>query len=146
MVGFVVEKCTSFMYTLLKMVENWWSYSFQNLLGKEEYKVGLLTCFQIYIYGFVLMNGCIATPVVKRAPVNLWDLGSSPSGTLLFIYHLFFCFSNRYMGLPLSAFHFFYFCFLIPCRLSAPLAQFLFYFLMFILFVFLIYFPNTKKS
>ena len=44
--------------------------------------------FALHIYCFTCINECIATPVVETHACNIWDLGSSPSGTI-FIFHIF---------------------------------------------------------
>ena len=87
---------------------------------------------------FFYMNGCIATPVVKRAPVNLWDLGSSPSGTHFVFLHIF-----HFLTFLQGAWAFGPFCVFFtnepPCLLMHPWPN-LFYFLYFIYFIFLIIF------
>ena len=107
-------------------------------------------CFALYIYWFTYVNRCIATPVIEARACNLWDLGSSPSGTLL-IFFIFFCFvtfvfCRRWASLGLTCF----FLFLVanpPFHLYT-LGPILFYFLIFFLFIFLIIFiilKNHKK-
>ena len=54
--------------------------------------------FVSYIYGFAYVNGCIATLVVEARTCNLWDLSSSPSGTLLFFVFYFLHHSDFYAG------------------------------------------------
>ena len=58
------------------------------LVGLEVKDEVIVARFALYIYCFTYVNGCIATPVVEARACNLWDLGSSPSGTL-FIFHIF---------------------------------------------------------
>ena len=53
-----------------------------------EDEVVFRTHFALHIYCFICINGCIATPVIEACVCNLWDLSSSPSGTL-FIFHIF---------------------------------------------------------
>ena len=52
--------------------------------------------FALHIYCFICINRCIATPVVEARACNLWDLGSSPNGTLFIFFHIllfyFLCF------------------------------------------------------
>ena len=89
-----------------------------------------------YIYCFAYVNECIATPVVEARACNLWDLGSSPSGTLsifhTFLYSDFLFFAGRWASL--GPFYF-YFYWLTPCSIYTPLAQFIlfsyFYFILF---------------
>ena len=103
------------------------------------------TWFLSYICCFVYMNGCIATPVVKRVPVNIWDLGSSPSGTLLLVFltfsHIFVtCLQHWAYFVGPSIF-----CLFLPPLLTIhTLGPFHFLFLIFILFVFLNILFNIK--
>ena len=56
--------------------------------------------FALYIYFFAYVNGCIVASVVEARTCNLWDLVSSPSGTLLHFSHIFifdlFLFGRRW--------------------------------------------------
>ena len=95
--------------------------------------------FSLHIYCFVCTNGCIAIQVVVAPACNLWDLGSSLSGTLLifstFLLSDFLFFAGRWASLGPFCF---YFYLLTPYFTYTPLAQFvLFYF--FISFYFLKY-------
>lgn len=94
------------------------------------------TWFMLHIYCFVNINGCIAIPVVKCAPVNLWDLGSSPSGILLALFHIFLPIFvwNRRLGLQTVGLYFFA-NFWLPAYVYTPGPTFIY----FIIFIFLFY-------
>ena len=49
----------------------------------REMKLIIRSYFVLYVYVFYSNPGCIATPVVEARACNLWDMGSSPSDTLL---------------------------------------------------------------
>ena len=103
--------------------------------------------FVLYIYCFVYINGCIATPVVRQRAFHAKGVGSSPSAAIFphfFIFFLFLshnrCAGPQQLGLVI-------FASLPPSWLFlTPLAQFYFLFLIFILFIFLIIFLILKKS
>ena len=46
--------------------------------------------FALYIYCFAYVNRCIVVPLVEARACNLWDLGSSPSGTLFIFSYFYF--------------------------------------------------------
>ena len=108
----------------------WWEMSKLQLVWLEVEDEVFRTCFSLHIYCFVCINGCIATPVVEARACNLWDLGSSPSGTL-FIFHIFIFWFLLFLegDGPLWAWLVFVFASWPPYWLMAPLAQVFFVFL-----------------
>ena len=99
--------------------------------------------FALYIYYFAYVNGCIATSVVEARVCNLWDLGSSPSGTLWLLFFTCFTFltflAGRWASLGLA-----YFLFLIANPLFHLYVPGPIYFILFFIisFIFLNIFPK----
>ena len=129
----------------------WWEMSKLQLVWLEVEDEVIRARFVLHIYWFAYVNRCIATLVVEARACNLWDLGSSPNGTLLIFSHFaFLIFVFLASAGPLWAWLVF-FIFLLAnplqavCTPGPSLFIFLFIFIHFI-FILLNIFPNIKKS
>ena len=143
MVGFVGRNATTFMFELFILLRD--GEETGPLAGGWRWSV-MRARFVSYIYCFVYINKCIATTVVKRAPVNQWDLGSSPSGTLFSFSH-FLTFSDLFvcMRWALWAWLFFLFCWLTPPACLCTSGPFIFIYLFILFFLLNIFSKNTEK-
>ena len=134
MVGFVRKNGITFMFTFSILVERWGSCRLSGWGVRLKMKFRSWTWFVTCIYCFILINGCIATPMVRQRAGDQEGVGSTPSALPFVIFILFFHFfaSLQRLG-PVLGFPSFLLS-LTPCSIFTPPwfslhILFLFYFL-----------------